>query len=267
MANLEIDFQCMCLFVPEPRAPRSRLGTVHVLMPTTRCCHGGGASIEEHIVNLIHEDTPDPKGASLAGWKLELGAGPASANVFLKPRVRPQTRRKPAIVDLTRLTRLRVPRALLSDEGDKVNAHIVLRGGYLKELAAEKVWRFGTANVFMAYRMTWRIDGVSEGGVNWTGPRGATKGPVDILRLTSSGREDQKGGADRVIRFGIYHQPDRVLEVPRQPRLDPREVTEHFRAFYGMFGVPNTASFPLPRIRNPAPGMLVDCGGALAQLA
>jgi hypothetical protein len=264
MASLEINFQCMCLFVPVPRAPRSRRGTVHVLMPTT-CCRAGGADIEEHVVKLIHDDTADPKGVSLAGHKLELGAEPGSANLSLKPRVRTQEKRQPEIVNLTRLTRLRVPQALLSDGAGKVNARVVLRGGYLKKLAAEKVWQFGTRDVFMAHRMTWRIDGISKDQVNWTGPDGKTvAGPVDILGLTPVGGAAEREDKDRVIRFGIYHQPDRVLEVPRSPKLDPREVTEHFRAFYAMFGVRNADAFPLPRIEDAPPGMLVDCGGALA---
>src|ERR1700741_550425 len=98
MVDLEIRFQCMCLFVPEPVAADAKAGTVHVLMPTTNGCHDSdcsdGPGVAEHVVRLIHPDLTDPKGVSLAGWKLELGVGHATAEVSLDPHFRPKKKRK-----------------------------------------------------------------------------------------------------------------------------------------------------------------------------
>jgi len=264
MANLEIDFQCMCLFVPQPASPQGSSGTMHVLMPITNgCCHAPGADVPEHVVKLIHGDLQEPRGVSLAGWRLQLGSGRGAADVSLEPRFRPKKKRKAQIVDLTRFTTLRVPPALLSDGKGKINAHVALHLGHLEKLNAEAVWDIGGEEVFMAYRMTWRIEGISEREVKWTGPNGETRGPVDILKLAPA------GNGDKTIRFGIHHQPERVLDTPRRPRLDPEEVRDHFRAFYGMFDVQRPDGLPVPKIKFPKslPGDLVHCGGARASLA
>lgn len=264
MASLEINFRCMCLFVPEPGALQSRLGTVHVLMPiTASCCDGKGTGVEEHVVKLVHDYGSNPKGVSLAGWTLELGNEPGTAEVSLKPRVEPQEEEfKPEIVDLSRFTNREVPRELLSG-GDAVNARVVLRRGYVHSLAAEAHWQIGEEILFMAHRVTWRIDGISANEVRWTGPDGATDVPVDILALPSEDGQEN----DAVIRFGIHHQPERVIEQPDEPILDPDEVTAHFRAFHGMFGLGTAEELPVPMIKDPPPGQLVDCLTATARLA
>jgi hypothetical protein len=254
----------MCLFVPEPLEPGSELGTVHVLMPKTSCCHGAGAGVPEHVVRLIHDDVARPKGVSLAGWTLELGGARGEAKVALDPQLDPNTGFMAEIVDLTKLTKLRVDRRRLEHGAEAVNAHVAFRRGHLNKIEAEQVWVIGGEDVFMAYRMTWRIDGVSEDQVKWTGPNGETVGPVDILNLTPGG----DGQDDKVIRFGIHHQPDRVLVTPRKPRLKPTEVTAHFRAFYSMFDVRNPDEFLLPEIKfDIPPGDNVHCGGGRALLA
>ncbi len=263
MADLEISFQCMCLFVPEPLAPDSEEGTMHVLMPRTNCCNGAGAGVPEHVVKLIHGDIADPKGVPLAGWKLELGGEQRKAKVALDPRFDPETEMMAEIVDLTRLTNLRVPHRLLTNGAGSVNARVAFHRGHLEAIAAEQVWEIGGEDVFMAYRITWRIDDVSEDQVKWTGPNGETAAPVDILKLTPGG----DGKDDTVIRFGIHHQPDDVLDTPREPRLEPMQVTDHFRAFYGMFDVGSPDDVPLPQIKfDLPPGDNVHCGAGKALL-
>jgi hypothetical protein len=264
MANLEIDFQCMCLFVPQPASPEGELGSMHVLMPKTRGCHGPATGVPEHLVRIIHDDFENPKGVSMAGWTLELGgAAPGSATVSLDLPPRPEDELPPEIVDLTQLTGLRVAPKLLTHGAGGVNARVAFRRGHLQALEAEAVWTFGEQDVNMAHRMTWRLEGITEDQVRWTGPNGETVGPVDILRLTPDA-----GRGDGTIRLGIHHQPDHVLETPREPRLDPMEVTDHFRAFYELFDVKAPDDFPLPQIKfGPPPGDAVHCGGTRAQLA
>ena len=262
MANLEISFQCMCLFVPEPRTKRSKFGAMHVLMPRTAGCHGACCGVPEHVVRLIHDGLP-LRGVDLAGWRLELGGEQDEATMALESQVDPQTGRKPEIVDLTRLTKLRVPPKLLTDGAGTVNTHVVFRRGHLAKVEAEQIWEIAGKDVFMAHRITWRIDGVSPEQVRWTGPKGENVGPVDILKLAPSG-----GGEENPpIRFGIHHQPDEVLDTPHKPRLRPGEVTDHFRAFYTLFGVPRGDQFPVPLIKfNLPPGDNVHCGGGRARL-
>lgn len=261
MADLEITFQCMCLFVPEPLGSDPARGTVHVLMPKTSCCHGAGAGVPEHVVKLIHPRFAETRGVPLAGWMLELGDESGSAEVSLEPGSSPGNGTNPEIVNLTEFTDLNVPRELLFHGVGDVIARVVLRGGYLKEIAAEAAWSMGDRTVEMASRITWRIDGVRDEHVKWTGPGTQAGGPVDILELPPV------SGGDGVIRFGIHHQPEEVLDTPDDPRLDPTMVRDHFRVFYDLLGVESPDEFPLPEIETPPPGDLVHCGAARASLA
>lgn len=259
MADLEINFQCMCLFVPEPAVAGGEEGTVHVLMPKTNCCSGAGANVPEHVVRLIHPDFAGTRGVPLEGWMLELGGGHGSADISLAPPG-DQNEATPRIVDLTEFTGLRVPGELLSHGHGDVNARVVLRRGHLQGLSAEAHWKMNNTDVVMASGVTWRIEGVSGEDVRWTGPQAQGGGPVDILNL----RPLEDG--DEVIRFGIHHQPDEVLDTPDVPRLEPAKVTDHFRAFYSLFGLERPADLPLPVIQNSPPGDLVHCGAAKALL-
>src|SRR4051794_25532547 len=97
MPRLEIDFNCMCLFVPDPKAGSGK-GLVHVLMPSTSDADGC-----EHVVRM---DYVGKDGKSVQrrfeGWAVTLGG--ASPSVKL-PLTAPKDGSNCHIVSLTPLTR------------------------------------------------------------------------------------------------------------------------------------------------------------------
>src|SRR3954470_15370274 len=80
MVTLEIDLNCMCLFVPAPK-PGTDKGSVQVLMP---CTHHAGQA--RHAVQIRYEQNGMEQARRMEGWVLVFGkAKDADARTELAP--------------------------------------------------------------------------------------------------------------------------------------------------------------------------------------
>jgi hypothetical protein len=260
MATLEIEFNCMCVFVPDPATQ-----SIHVLMPSTEhplsgCQHGGP---ERHVVRMLHDSFTGtfPKGLSLEGWGLELDGLGGPADTSLQP-TRPQPVPPPVppteIVDLSVLTGNRqLPRRLVEDGPDpEVNARITLRSGRISTAYSEAEWIFQGRSVRMAFRVVWEMDVDPDQELRWLPLQPTSPPPIRKLSELGSGP----------YRFAVYHVPDRAL--PPDPadagRLTPALVKDHFRALYVLFGIGNPGEDLLPQ---PLPGIgNAHCGSSQASV-
>lgn len=263
MATLTIEFNCMCVLVPDPHPDSGgERGTVHVLMPSTEhplsgCNHGGP---ERHVVRMLHPSfaADHPRGLSMEGWALELGPQEATADTTLQPaESHPETAR---VVDISALTDGRTLPRRLVERGDapEVNARISLRSGRLAWIEAEAEWLFKGAPVDMAFRTVWEMEDLNpDEPLRWESMDATARPP--ITRLSDLGE-----GPDYHI--AIYHVPDRAL--PPDPNDDgkllPSQVKDHFRALYVLFGISNPGEHMLPQPRS-AVGT-AHCGSSTAQV-
>lgn len=214
MPSLEISINCLCVFVPNPRA-----GVMHVLMPPTQGHH-------EHVVRVLHHGSPE-KGKPMEGWALKLGGVPQPAETTLQPR-HPATKGE-TIVDLSGIAGPVDP-TLLEDDAfpRRVAARVDLRAGYVDRLNAEAQWRLRSGRIVMAHQVVWKIDDISDAQVEWTRmPGGVTDQPFASLAELGSGNN---------LKLDIYHVTEDALPPKASGTLDPAEVQAHFRAFYAMFG-------------------------------
>jgi hypothetical protein len=263
MATLQIEFNCMCVLVPDPHpGSEGAVGTVHVLMPSTEhplsgCNHGGP---ERHVVRMFHPSfqPAHPKGLSMEGWALELGPQEAIAETTLQPaELDPDDAE---VVNLSALTNDRMlPRRLIEgNDPPEVNARISLRSGRLARIESEAKWEFQGHPVEMAFRTVWTMEGLDpDEPLRWQS-MGATARPP-IMRLSDLGPGPNH-------RIEIYHVPDRAL--PPDPndegRLLPSQVKDHFRALYVLFGISNPGEHMLPQPLS-AIGT-AHCGSSSAQV-
>lgn len=268
LAKLQIDFNCMCVFVPEERS--TGVGTMHVLMPDTsghthRAGHGHGAEAasqgsEPHVVRMYHRNVNSAGGVDIEGWALELGQ--QMADTTLRP-LSPDPDGAD-IVDLSDLTRRGVPRDVLAPSPfPPLAARVSLGLGCTLTARAEARWRVAGRIIRMAHRLVWHIDGLlPDAELNWVGLGGKTGDPP--LRSLSEVGPD----CDDVYRLSIYHVPRRTL--PPDPygvgKLDPDEVREHFRALYRLVGVTDPGPDLLPQPDGGSGGR-VNCGIAKARFA
>lgn len=267
LAKLEIDFNCMCVFVPEERA--AGVGTVHVLMPDTSGHHHAAppghhgenpAPIKPHVVRLYHRGVKDALGLKMEGWILKIGDGMADTTLRpMEPDLLGAT-----VVDLTDLTHNGVPRDVLGNTPSTPLASRVSLGlGATRMVRAEAVWWVAGRRIHMAHRLVWHIDGLPlNAPLHWVPLRGRTDSPP----LSSIG--DIEPDTDGVYRLSIYHVPEDTL--PPDPfgagQLDSDSVREHFRALYRLVGIPNPAPDLLPR-PDLGSGGRVNCGIAKASFA
>jgi len=247
MATLELEFNCMCVFVPEPSpgGPDGQ-GSMHVIMPSTRHHHGGGQEHagEVHVVRMLHPSflPAHPKGLSMEGWALTLGEGaPPSASTALDPGPNGET-----LVNLTPLAGgAMVPHRMVQDQfNDEVNARVTLGSGALQtdKIRSEAKWKFGGTDIRMAFRASWMMEVDPDRPLQWFSLDATAAPPIRSLReLTPE--------ADGHYKITIYHVPERTL--PPDPgdngRLELSQVKEHFRALYVLFGIQNPTEDMLPQ--------------------
>lgn len=262
MATLEIEFNCMCVFVAAPDE-----AIMHVLMPST--CnhahhghgdHGHGEGVERHVVRILHPKFP-PEGISMEGWALDLGGeSGASADLTLQPmeRIGAET-----IVNLTELSGGEtISPSLLAKAGHPaINARVTLRSGRLMSAPAEVKWNFKGEPVEMSYRATWRMEVAPDTPLKWSNI-GATD-PAPVASLADLGADAQDG----VYRFKIYHVPSRALppDDAGVGSLELEEVKDHFRALYVLVGVDEPGEDLLPQPPEGAWGV-AHCGIASGAL-
>lgn len=265
-AAVEIDFNCMGVFVPEERAVG--VGTVHLLMPDTSGhtrpdpqhphADGDADGVEPHVLRMYHGRAP--AGVDMDGWALDFARG--MADTGLRP-VWPSP--EPAdVVNLSALTHRGVSREMIGSTPPVPLAGRISFGmGGTWRTAAEAWWRIGGERIRMAHRLVWRIEGlVPDADLPWTALRGQT-GPPPLRSLADTGPDD-----NGVYRFSIYHVPPSSL--PPDPygagQLEPDEVRAHFAALYRLVGTTDPDPSLLPE-RDGGTGGKVNCGIAQARFA
>ncbi|HEX9938794.1 MAG TPA: hypothetical protein VGB15_16765 [Longimicrobium sp.] len=256
MATLELQFNCLCLFVPEPDKK-----VVHVLMPRSNG-HAGHAGHEKHVVRMLHKSfkgQENTHGRSLEGWALVLGPENASADTNLTHK---GTTPGGALPDLSQIThdvlgaRKTVDPALLSvTPGGAVAARITLRSGGVTRMASEASWEIGGKEIALAHQVTWRMSDVDH-VLRWEGLDGKPDSdprPLDTLKSLEP--EDDLG-----YKLRIFHVTEEALP-PKGGILAPAVMREHFRAFYPLLGVDQQDASLLPSIKGKHINQ-VNCGAA-----
>lgn len=257
MATLEIDFNCMCVFVPDHKNHR-----VHVLMPSTSdhndhndhshaAPESGGVApgcADQHIVRLwhssFHSQGGSYQGIDMAGWALELGEKSGSADTVLEPLT--PARGCPRAVNLTYVADgLQVRRELVPEipvYHPEVVSRVTLYGGRVTALHAEARWKLKGRTIFMAHRVSWEIDNVPE-ELKWT-PMGGTGDPPlrSLAHLPGSGGS----GGTRRYRLSVYHVTPDALPPKDEAVLDPHQARRHFRALYRLLGLCDPGDDLLP---------------------
>jgi len=264
MTALEIEFHCLCFFVPDPEK-----GTVHVLMPRTHAPEdhdghgaagqardevgggdGGDAGDGEsggdggdgesgghlHVVRMFHESFDEvAEGRAMEGFTLVLGPESGAADTSLRPE-RP---RAEEIVDLAHATGMTLGRELIEDFGHPgVVSRVILRSGYIREMDSDTTWTLRRRDIDMAYKVVWRIDGITEEQVRWV-PESVGERRPPFARLAELGDR-------RVQRLRIAHMTPDAMPPGRRGTLSDDAVREHFRAFYALYGITNPSDDQLP---------------------
>jgi hypothetical protein len=265
MATLEIDLNCMCLFVPDPHAG-TNTGTVHVLMPQT-CCNGE----DRHVLRMRYRDREaNVVMRPMEGWALVLGTQPGEARTTLDPKSAARSNGEEReegevakIVDLTALTAhaesgrgRAVSRSLLEGAHAAVVSRISFHAGEVISVAAQNDgWILGEESVIMAHKVTWRIEDASmdflEGQV-WINLNSTEPPPLDSLRMVKPHRVNGK----EVFRLSVHHVTEKVLRTKngasrrRVPGfgLNPEEIQRHFRMFYKLLDIRDPDEELLPKL-------------------
>jgi hypothetical protein len=263
MASLELQFNCLCLFVPDPE---NRV--VHVLMPAT---HGHpGHEGHQHVVRMFQKSFTNGneqlKGRDLAGWALTLGPDEASADTSLS--LPPGAFKGGELPNLGKVTeevkgiKAMVDRALVGpDPGPGVAARITLRSGGISRMASEATWRLGTRDYALAHQVVWRMSDVGQ-QPTWerlNAPPQAAQVEPPLQTLNGLEPEDDFG-----VKLRIYHVTDEALP-PTVGILSPAVMQEHYRAHYLLLGEKNPANEQLPSIKGNQIEQ-VNCGAGQAPL-
>jgi hypothetical protein len=255
MATLELQFNCLCLFVPDPDNQ-----VVHVLMPATNG-HDGHDGHEQHVVRILHpsvKEVEKGKGLDIEGWALTLGPAQGNAETTLTPpKGKPRGGTLPDLSSLT--NNQRVASALVGPApGTAVAARITLRSGGVTSLASEAEWEIEGRKFALAHQVTWTM---SDGGAGLQWAR--LYGPPDINPPLNS-LDELEPENDLSYKLRIFHVTDDALP-PRGGILQPAVMREHYRALYPLLGITNPASTLLPRMVSS--GVVdVNCAGGKAKL-
>jgi hypothetical protein len=237
MATLEIDLNCMCLFVRDPHMGE-HTGSVHVLMPkTTSEDHQG-----QHVVRLFHRSFyRNPKGRPMEGWALELGAG-GSADTRLAPPS--DLSEGGTIVDMTTIAGAKVDRRLLDDK-TKVLSRVTFHGGKVLRVGAEKTkWTLKGTDYVMAHQVVWRIDNVAD-TLNWKHIDSDTKADRPLVSLATLPPDDIVGEV-KLYRLSIHHVTADALP-PHVSSLSNSAIQSHFREFFKLLD-PTPTKDHLPKL-------------------
>jgi hypothetical protein len=256
MSSLEIEFHCLCVFVPDPDH-----GVVHVLMPSTvRDCEGGheghgahpappaGAGSgpggagggqphvhELHVVRIVHENLPEP--VPMENWALRLGREGGRIDTSLTPVEPPPDDAQ--IVDLNAHTGRSLDPALLVEKEDpRIIARVTLREGELVRMHADTEWLLKGVPVRMANRSTWCIPDDAGGLLDWKLLGGTSTARVPLPTFDDLPIEDgvlEEGGVRRVHIFDTT--PEGLSVKPPATFLNYAQIREHFRIFLELYGI------------------------------
>ncbi|MBA3969781.1 MAG: hypothetical protein H0X52_06740 [Gemmatimonadetes bacterium] len=258
MATLEVDINCLCLFVRDEAAR-----TVHVLMPNTSNHHHHEADHEEafpqHVVRMLHDSFSEEKGRPMEGWALVLGTEPGSADTMLAPSGSGGSTAE--VADLTTITGGEsVERRLVENSmNPEVASRITLHAGKVTKLDAEALWKLKGRSVFMAHQVVWRAENVPE-ELTWISLGATQSSPLRSLK-------ELPPEANGSYRLSVYHVTPDDLPPTGVGTLEPEQVKQHFRIFYNLLGIPNPGEDLLPQMEGPfIKSFRVNCGAAQARL-
>jgi len=269
MTTLEIEFNCLCLFVPDEPAK-----TVHVLMPATNG-HDGHAGHDKHVVRVLHRSFKGKEklsgrpeklfGRPMEGLALELGPEPANARTQLTPPPgAPVGGELPNLADAVQRASGGAgpvtvsPNFLGPNPGDLVAARVTLRAGEVIRLASEATWEIEGIPVALAHRVTWRVPGLDPAApLTWTGLNGKAGVTPPLQRLDELEPED-----DLSYTLRIFHVTEDAFPLSGG-KLSPEVMRQHFRAFYPLLGVNDPGDSLLPKITGVHINQ-VNCGGGHA---
>ncbi|HEX6373093.1 MAG TPA: hypothetical protein VF006_29490 [Longimicrobium sp.] len=235
MATLQLEFNCLCLFVRDEKND-----VVHVLMPSTN--HPG---MEPHVVRMFHSSfTAHPKGRSMEGLEWVLGPEKGSAD-FLSLRKNDDGE----IVDVTRASGdssghngKKADKKLVTSAHHHVLTRVTLRGGRVFDRFAKADWELKGNIVRMAHQVVWEIDDVPD-TLTWH----PLNKPDDIplTSLKELGPEEPLPAPDGTPspkmghRLRIFHTTKEGLPPnDENGALDEVAVRKHFRHFYDLIGHP-----------------------------
>jgi hypothetical protein len=253
MAALEISFNCLCVFVPEPDK-----NTVHVLMPATQG-HGGQHGSTLHVVRLLHRNLALQGGVALEKWALVLGPDVGTADTTLEPQEPPA--HDAEMVNLSTISHKQLDRTLITDPDPRIAARVTLRAGKLLRIKSLAKWHLNGKKVFMAHEATWRIDDLPGGPLEWIPlDQPGTPPPTPPLQFLSQLSAD----GDGVYRISLFHVSEEALP-PNTGTLNIDKVKAHFRLFYALFPHEPSDS-ELPHRDDGLPSFGFNCPTAQAVL-
>jgi len=262
MATLELQFNCLCLFVPVPDQK-----VVHVLMPATND-HAGHAGHAKHVVRVLHKSFPEKEnvlGRGMEGWALTLGTRDAKTNTFAAPDANTDLSPPAGAInsgvlpDLTSLTSAAntVAPGLRGDSpGNLVAARITLRSGKVTRIDSEATWEIKRTEFPLAHRVTWEMPG-DDVMVEWRGLNNTTPATRPFDTLDTLEPEDDLG-----YKLRVFHVTEDALP-PKGGTLKPSVMREHYRAFFPLIGINAPGDELLPRISEKHIDQ-VNCGAGQA---
>ncbi|HEX9939327.1 MAG TPA: hypothetical protein VGB15_19445 [Longimicrobium sp.] len=236
MATLQIEFNCLCMFVRD-RAAKA----VHVLMPSTE--HAGHHA-DRHLVRLVHPSFgQEPQGRSLLGWALSLGPTEGTADLTLQP-----ARGNGAIANLSAATGIGVDRALVDGPHERIASRVTLRAGRIVRADAERRWLLDGRELSMAHRVVWEMENVSETEpLPWQSLGAAGAAPLRALRDVAP--EPGRTADERLYRLRVFHTtPGSLPPNDRAGTLRPEEMARHYAMFYTLLGISSPAAHLLPAL-------------------
>jgi hypothetical protein len=218
MAKLTIEFNCMCMFVPDPAN-----GSVHVLMPVT--AQGGHPRHEVRLRHSSFKGKEKKEGRLMEGLELVLrGRGKAHTDLIPSTPSDPQGE----LPNLSTIAGSKPvdPALLTSTKPSGVVSRITLLSGKVGEIRAHgKKWKLGGKDRVLAFQVTWTIDDVGELEWHPLHDSGAVA-PLASLRDL----KPEPGTAD-VYKLEIHHVEAGTLTNPSKV-LTAQGVRHHFGAFY-----------------------------------
>jgi hypothetical protein len=262
MAELYIEFNCMCLFATE-----NGKRAVHVLMPTSHehehphhdhpnghdhdhapthphapagdPTHGHGNGQDpgkkiprKHFVRLLYIDhAGKTQPLPMEGWALTLASrDPVHDSAGA-------VRQEARVANLTSIAGLRVNTDLLAGtDKEKLAARVTIDGGKIERVDTQPdVWQLGETSQIMAHQVAWRIPNLDP-TLRWESIGASGDAPLRSLDEVQATGQTAEG--EPIYRVYVYHVLERdlpqVLPPNKEPTLPAAFVIEHFPMYYGL---------------------------------
>lgn len=261
MLTLDIDLNCMCLFVPQPGSDGTT-GSMHVLMPCTHQQEGAN----KHVARMLFRDRAGRfPHLDLANWSLTVGSAPGTASTTLVPSV--PSPEGAVVADLTAPTGRRIDPKLVTQPNRSVISKITFNTGKVTSIRGQLPrWTFLGQPASLAHRVVWRVEVEPEELVwEYFGKGPKPPEPLTSLRSVLPYRRRSRD----VYCLHVHHVSEKAFRIrgglsPRTSVLTAAEVISHFAMFYDLLGIANPAPALLPSIppqAQPDPSAAKPLGG------